>query len=341
MVLLGLCSIENRIKACVHSASQLKGTRMTPRRRALMVLALGGILGLVTSLGAYQWLQDVMEQTRLDVEAKNRTIPVAVASADLPWGAILADDAVRVVPLLVGTVPEGHFASAETLKGRVVLVNVKQHEPILESKLAPTTVTTGGVAAVTHPEKRAVGIKVDDVTAVSGFIKPGDRVDVLATMRRAGETDNPVTKVVLENIRVLAIGQETERAAPNDQTAKDQTAKPSIPSVITLEVTPNEAEKLALASTEGKVQLALRNPQNTTTVNTTGATISSLLTSYGGETDLRKVRPPTQSARPDDLRRTDSRLTLEPPPSSSAMANSPPAASVEVIKGMTRTDLKF
>ena len=100
-------------------------------------------------------------------------------------------------------------------------------------------------------------------------------------------------------------------------------------------------KKLALASTEGKVQLALRNPQNTTTVNTTGATISSLLASYGGETDLRKDQFPTLSARPDGLQRTDSRPTLELPPSSSAIASSPPPTSVEVIKGMTRTDIKF
>ena len=335
-----------------------------------MVLALGGIIGLATSLWAYQWLQDVTEQTRLDVEARNRTVQVAVAAADLSWGAVLADDAVRVVPFPAGAVPEGHFASAETLKGRVVIVDVKQHEPILESKLAPATVTSGGVAAVTHPNKRAVAVKVDDVIAVGGFIKPGDRVDVIATMRRPGETDDPVTKVVLENVTVLAMGQNTGRAAQTDKAAKDQDTKPSVPSVMTLEVTPEEAEQLALASTEGKVQLALRSPQSTTTVNTAGATISSLLASYGGETDLRKDRSPTPSnraqarttARParlpappwqagspaDGSARGKTPVAaaavqpiIEPSATPSPAAKGPPPVSVEVIKGMTRTDIKF
>jgi pilus assembly protein CpaB len=279
---------------------------MTPQRRALIVVALGGLIGLATSLWAYQWLQDVTEQTRLDMEAKSRTIPIAVAAADLAWGAVLADDAVRMVPFPADTVPEGHFASAETLKGRVVIMDVKQHEPILESKLAPATVTSGGVAAVTHPEKRAVAVKVDDVVAVGGFIKPGDRVDVLTTVRRPGKTDDPVTKVVLENVRVLAMGQDTERAAQTDKAAKNQETKLSVPSVMTLEVAPDEAEKLALASTEGKVQLALRNPQSVTAVATTGATISSLLASFGGEAGLRKEPSPTPSNR------TQARATPRP-----------------------------
>lgn len=386
---------------------------MTPQRRALIIVALGGLIGLVTSLWAYQWLQDITEQTRLDMEAKGRTIPIAVAAADLAWGEVLADDAVRMVPFPADTVPAGHFASADTLKGRVVIMDVKQHEPILESKLAPATVTSGGVAAVTHPEKRAVAVKVDDVVAVGGFIKPGDRVDVLTTVRRPGKTDDPVTKVVLENVRVLAMGQDTERTAQTDKAAKNQESKLSIPSVMTLEVAPDEAEKLALASTEGKVQLALRNPQSVIAVTTTGATISSLLASFAGDTGLHKEpspafsnrtqtravpRPtrlpalprsagspsdgsvrdlppvvaapttepmrapvvtvavpaestvtlehsPSASSTPaDGLRLTDSRPSMEPSLSSSPsppVAKGLPPVSVELIKGMTRTNVAF
>lgn len=263
---------------------------MTPRQRALMVLALGGFIGLATSLWAYQWLHSLEEQTRLDGEASHRTSPVAIATADLSWGTVLTDEMTRIVAVPADAQPKGHFASTDGLKGRVLIADIKQHEPILESKLAPTSVTVGGIAAITHSDKRAVAVRVDDVVAVGGFIKPGDRVDVLATLRRPGETDAPVTKVVLENIRVLAIGQDVERKAQHDEAAKDRESTTVAPSVMTLEVTPAEAEQLALASTEGKVQLALRNPQSATTVYTAGATIPSLLDSYGGQGEPRSDR---------------------------------------------------
>jgi pilus assembly protein CpaB len=263
---------------------------MTPRQRALMVLALGGFIGLATSLWAYQWLHSLEEQTRLDGEAGHRTTPVAIATADLSWGTVLTDEMTRIVAVPADAPPKGHFPSTDGLKGRVLIADIKQHEPILESKLAPTSVTVGGISAITHSDKRAVAVRVDDVVAVGGFIKPGDRVDVLATLRRPGETDAPVTKVVLENIRVLAIGQDVERTAQHDEAAKDRESTTVTPSVMTLEVTPAEAEQLALASTEGKVQLALRNPQSATTVYTAGATIPSLLDSYGGQGEPRSDR---------------------------------------------------
>lgn len=313
-------------------------TPLTSRQRALMMLAFGGLTALATSLWAYQWLQSMAEQTRLDGAADHRTTPVAVATADLSWGMVLTDEAVRIAAFPADAVSQGHFPSVDTLKGRVLIADIKQHEPILESKLAPTSVTVGGVAAVTHPEKRAVAVKIDDVVAVGGFIKPGDRVDVLATLRRPGETDAPVTKVVLENIRVLAMGEDTERAAQAERTQPKPSESAAVPTVMTLEVTPAEAEQLALASTEGKVQLALRNPQSVTAVYTSGATIPSLLALYGGEGDPRSDRSSDSVRRPHPSRAGRS-STHAPTPASAPKGAS--MISVELIRGLTRNTLTF
>ena len=177
----------------------------------------------------------------------------------------------KLVPYPKESLPTGHFTAIERLKGRVLITNVTANEPILESKLAPLTVTAGGIAAVTDPQKRAMAVKVDDVVGVAGFINPGNHVDVLVALRQ----NPPITKIVLQNILVLATGAELERSG------KAQQALPV--KVITLEVTPQEAEKLALASTHGRIRLALRNHLASQAVLTKGETIASLLASYSLE----------------------------------------------------------
>ena len=132
---------------------------------------------------------------------------------------------------------------------------------------------TGGIAAVIGSKKRAVAVRVDKVIGVAGFVHPGNRVDVLVTMSKG--TQEPVTKIVLENILVLAAG-------PEVTTAKGKEQQPAAVDVITLEVSPEEAEKLALAATEGKLQLALRGLIDTEEVLTKGTSIPTLLASYSG-----------------------------------------------------------
>jgi pilus assembly protein CpaB len=211
----------------------------------------------------------------------------------------------KQVNFLKGSLPEGSFSDLSSLVGRVLIYPVKTREPILESRLAPRNVTTSGVAAVISLRKRAVAVKVDKVIGVSGFIHPGSRVDVLITMG-TGRTSHPVTKIVLESLLVLAVGPERKEKKGLEERA-------SSTDVITLEVTPEEAEKLALASVEGKIQLALRNFNDTENVSTPGVTIASLLGSsaYHGsvnetrgapqkETEVQK--PVSPSPLPDPVR---------------------------------------
>jgi pilus assembly protein CpaB len=235
--------------------------------RPIIFLGIAVIIGLVVSVLTYNWLQ---EKAQVKKEAPLVTKPVAVAVTDLTWGTVLTEDKIKMVPFLIANFPQDSFSDPNSLKGRVLISPVKANEPIFESRLAPRDIKTGGVAAVISPHKRAMAVKVDKVIGVSGFIYPGHRLDVLVTMTPQGSF--PTTKTVLENIRVLAVGSE--------MTEGEKKEKPSPVDVITLEVTPEESEKLALAATEGKIQLALRNSMDTEDVLTRGTTVSTLLASY-------------------------------------------------------------
>jgi len=159
------------------------------------------------------------------------------------------------------------------------------------------------VAAVTDPTKRAMSVKVDEVIGVSGFIKPGDHVDVMVTIEPDSKSQNPVAKMILGNLKVLAAGMQFEK------TGNEKDPKPV--QVMTLEVDIEEAEKLALASTQGKLRLALRNPLNAEKVLTKGANVASLLSSFRAK-EIKKEGTPQQAV-----------------------------FEVEVIKGGDRTQVKF
>jgi pilus assembly protein CpaB len=242
---------------------------------------------------------------------------IAVAAADIPPGAVLASGMIKQAEFLQTSLPEGYFSDSNALIGRVLIYPLKANEPIFESRLAPITIKTGGVAALISPKKRAVSVRVDKVIGVAGFIHVGNRVDVLVTIlpRTTSATQSQVTKIVLENILVLASGQEFE--------TKGKEEKASPVDVITLEVTPQEAEKLALAATEGKLQLALRNFNDTEDVLTRGTTVPTLLDSYTGEGERRETKAgPKKVVTPV------------------RMVQKPTSFTVELIKGGKASEVK-
>jgi pilus assembly protein CpaB len=272
--------------------------------RPWISLGLAFIVAFITSLLIYNYLQ---KSTRI-VEVKLETLPVASAVADIGWGTRITKEMIKPIDFLKATAPPGCFSDCDSLVGRVAIFPIKANEPILESRLAPTSITTGGVAAVVSQKKRAVAVKVDKVIGVSGFIHHGNRVDVLVTIPN-GKNSEPITKTVLENILVLTVGPELEK--------KGKDEKPSDVDVITLEVTPEEGEKLSLAANEGKLQLALRNFSDTENVLTRGVTIPTLLASYAigpvGGTSPKGERP----------------------------AQNPRSLTVELVKGSKVTEIKF
>jgi pilus assembly protein CpaB len=276
------------------------------RFRPLAFLGLALVLGLVTSVLIFSWLQN--EKSRLmaaPLPIATKNVQILVVNADLSWGTKLKPEMVQLQEFPPASIPEGHFTNADSANDRVLLVDIKRNEMLLESKLAPLGTTSGGVAAVTDINKRAMSVKVDDVIGVAGFIKPADRVDVMVTIEPTpGKHDHAVSKMILENVRVLAAGTQMERKG------KDEEPKPV--QVITVEVEVEEAEKLALASNQGKLRLALRNPLNSERVLTKGANVAALLSSF---------RPkPTPKA---------------------AGQNAQGEIRIELIKGDVRKEVKF
>lgn len=246
------------------------------KNKALVMLGIAVVIALIVSLMVYNFLQKTtqVKQTTYALE----TQPVAVAQVDLQWGTVLTKEMIKSVPYLKDSLPAGYISDLSAV-GRTLISPVKANEPILESRLAPTSVTTGGVAAIITPKKRAMAVRVDKVVGVSGFVFPGNRVDILVTMTPRGtgkETSTPITKIVLEDILVLAAGSEIEQGSKQEKSKQVD--------VITLEVTPEDGEKLALAASEGKIQLALRNFTDNDDVMTRGTTSSRLLASYSGGT---------------------------------------------------------
>jgi len=278
--------------------------------RPMLLLAAAVVVALITSVMAYKWMKNEASAKETNLQ----TQPVAVAATDLSWGTALNKEMLKTTPFLKGSLPEGeYFTDTASLAGKVLIMPVKADEPILRSRLAPDSIATGGVAAVVAPNKRAMAVKVDKVIGVSGFVHPGNRVDVLVSLQRADKKDNPITKIVLQNIPVLAAGTEMEQKGKNE--------KPVQVDVITLELSPEEAEKLALATTEGKIQLALRNYNSNEEVSTHGATIPTLLSGQSGQ-----VRPVVKKAVG---------------PKTSVAANPDTTFKVEVLLGKDKTVKTF
>jgi len=280
------------------------------RYRPMVFFAVALLLGLITSFLVFSWLQNEKNRLMAAPIPFSKNVPVLVSNADLSWGTKLTPEMMQLQEFPPGAIPEGHFTSLETIKDRVLLIDLKRSELLLESKLAPLGTTSGGVAAVTDINKRAMSVKVDDVIGVAGFIKPGDRVDVMVTIEpEGGKQANMMSKMILENVKVLATGTQMERKG------KDEEPKPV--QVITVEVDVEEAEKLALASTQGRLRLALRNPLNKEHVLTKGANVGALFSSYRPkETAKPKVKVKGEGEGDETVR-------------------------VELIKGDVRKEFKF
>jgi len=284
------------------------------RIKPFLVFGLAGIIALIATFVIYG---SIKKSAKGGEQVVLETQPIAVAAVDLHWGAVIIKEMVKMEPFLKNTLPAGAITDLGSLLGRVAISPIKAKEPFLESHLAPQNIKTGGVAAVIPSKKRAVAVKVDKVIGVAGFVHPGHRVDVLVTMSK-GKTDQPITKMVLENILVLAAG-------PEVQVGKGKEEKATPVDVITLEVTPEEAEKLALAATEGKLQLALRGFTDTEEVLTRGISIPALLASYSA------IQPaPRNSGKAPKVI-----LTRKP------VQEKTPVHVVELIQGGKVSTLKF
>jgi pilus assembly protein CpaB len=275
------------------------------RWRAAIPIVLALVVALTASVFLYRWTKKRMAP-EVAVKEKVQTVQVAVAKVGLHAGTKLGPEMVTSGHFSEENLPAGFKTDPKKLIGRVVITPMKAKELVLESKLAPLSVKTGGIAAIITPGKRAMAVKGSKVLGMAGLIRPGNHVDILMMT-------GDVNKIVFENVRVLATGS---------QLGTDPEGKPSSVDTYTLEVTPEEGERLALASARGSLRFALRNVTDAETVLTTGATLKETLAYY---------RPvvPTDRSRLKPVRGVSRRRAV------------PTGGSIEIIKGLKRKTSKF
>ena len=249
------------------------------------------------------------------------TKPVVVAAADLPVGTVIRASDLKMVPMPANFLPRNSFAKPDDVESRAVMAKILQDEPILQERLAAPGGPSGLVPMIPAGQ-RAVGVRVNDVISVAGFVQPGMRVDVVLTGHPPG-SQNSVCRTVLQNILVLSAGP-ILTAEPKGQAINA--------AVVTLSVSPEQAEILILASAEGKVQLVLRNSADSQTDRPKGTSLSSL---YGMTTQSE----PAPSPRPPSEKKIAPKPAPEPvrPAPAPVVTEVRQPRTIEVIRGSKKS----
>jgi pilus assembly protein CpaB len=253
------------------------------KSRPWFMLLLALTSGVVAALLALRYLR---ERTTPLMASEPRKANIVLSARNLPVGALLTERDLKVVSWPGDAVPSGYIRSIKDAVGRGVITPVAENEPLLDAKVS-TKDAGGGLSIIIRDGMRAVSVRVDEVIGVAGFVIPGTRVDVLLTLDKGPTRPQAITKTLLQNVQTLAAGQSVTR---------DKEGKPQTVTVITVLVSPDDAELLALAAKEGRLQLALRNTLDTLTVSTTGARADKLSPSTSSSTPNRPQR--NRSAAP-------------------------------------------
>ncbi len=233
------------------------------RNRIFAVLAIAILAGGGLAYGTYNMMNNQPVKT-----VAMPTQPVVVAAADITLGTELKKEDLTVANFPAGQVPEGAFARVQDVVGRGVISPLVKNEVVIPAKLASKEAGSG-LPPVIPEGMRAISVRVNEVIGVAGYVLPGTRVDVLATANPTNNQQDITTKLILSNVQVVTAGTRIEQ----DQ----EKGKPMQVTVVTLLVYPDQAERLALASTEGKIQLALRNPLDQSAPETPGVKPALLL----------------------------------------------------------------
>lgn len=278
--------------------------------RAMLMILVSLIIGALAVWLAARW---VGQQTN------ENTVQVVVATTGIDAGAPLQAHMLGWANWPKNAVPHGSFSDLKKPLGRVVNTQIYPGEALLEVKLAPEG-TSGGLSATIAPNKRAISLQVNEIVGVAGYIRPGSLVDVMVNSREGSA--RPISKIILEKILVLAAAQDDKR---------DQT-KPKVVGTVTLEVTPEQAEKIDLARNIGTLSLILRNPLDASVSVTTGAYRDDVFkTSVAQE-----ITTPAATGLPSVTPASD----VAPKPRKAARVSAPPVTnSVEVIRGIQKANV--
>lgn len=286
--------------------------------RAIIMLILSLVAGVAAVLLAARWMGQ---------QAAGSQTQVLVATRDLELGQAITPGMLQEIAWPAATLPSGSFSDPKKLEGRVVRSSIFKGEPILTPKLAPEG-TKAGLDSVIKDGRRAITVKVNEVVGVAGFLAPGSYVDLLVNIK--DDRENPLSRIVLERIMVLAVAQEANRG--------DET-KPKVVNAVTLEVTPMEAEKIDLARNIGTLSLMLRNQVDTKDNVTAGARRTDLFARDGkapAPTPVAVAAAPAPVKTAAPVRRAAPR----PKPVPVALADRT-GGPVEVIRGVQKSTSDF
>ena len=298
--------------------SRQEGGSRRVRARAITFM----LIALTAGLGAAWMVTRYVARHSAPVTAVP-LVKVVVASADVPLATTLKAENLKVVDWPTSAQPQGSFTDVAALEGRVTSVAFVAGEPVVEGRLSPKGRGVG-MAALIPANMRAMTVHVNDVIGVSGFIHPGDLVDVITTMQAPasrtggaapGTPEEYRSKIVLQNIRVLAVGE---------QLAAEGNKPENVPAV-TLLVSPEESERLALASTQGKLQLTMRSQTDDAEMSTPGVSPPELLGSQ-------KVAPAPSASEAVVFHRSAPQRRVAAAPAPSAPAPAAPKSGVDVVE---------
>lgn len=292
-------------------------------RRYTTVFYAAILTGLIATYGVYRYLQQAKAASQVPMQS------VVVAARDVPEGEKLDRLALSVAQWPMGTAPESAFTNVDSVVGRVVRIPVFKGEAVVPGRLAPAG-TGPGLEVKISPGMRAMAVKINDVAGLSGLIQPNNRVDVLVTLKaNMQQNTKDEAKLFMSNMRVLSVGTQVERG---------DDGKPIQATTATLEVTPPQAEQLAVAMNEGTIQLVLRGFGDPDSVKTPGATATDVLAQLRTAGSSRAVDqdPPKRTrARPRPAPVAPPvRMAADPPPR-------PDSIVVRVYRGDKLTQQKF
>jgi len=269
---------------------------MIIKMKSVIIIAV--IISTVATFGIFRYLQAAKSK---GVETEPAFQDVVVIKTSIPLGTRLDDSNIREVEWPRELVPQGSYRSIADISGRVSKIEMYQGEVVLESKLAPQG-SESGFSSIIPTGMRALTVEVNNYSGVGGFILPNTRVDVLVTVPSHYKQEESTTKIILENIQVLAVDQIYEREKDDPVTVQ----------TVTLLVTPEQAEKLVLASTEGKLQLSLRNTADSNVALANGIKLKDLIAPKANPAPRRTRSTPVRRVQKDviEVIRSNERLEV-------------------------------
>ena len=299
-------------------------------KRLIIAVAAAVVFGLVAAVSVSRYLANAQSYTK---NLNN----VVIAKVDIPIGSRIIAEQLTTAQLPRSVAPDGTFSKVdENLIGRVAVTRIAAREPVTDSRLAPLG-SAAGLSSVIPEGYRAMNVRVDDVVGISGFIMPGTLVDIVVVIEPPdnGSERERISKIVLQNIKVLANGGNLDKPKNEKEVERVKT--------VTLQVTPEQAEKLALASSEGRLQLVMRNSIDQGDEVTAGATKKTLLS---GERALPIPEPGLgkDAPRPSAPRRPRPRMAVASETAVKVNTPAPPAParpSIEVIEGSKKKNVDF